>query len=317
VESGQRQGTWHDLRSVRGVPLRSLAIIVLSFCALPVTASPQPWADAYKAGDYNRAAKLLLPLVLDFERLIDSANPAPARRLALLYAQGRGVPRDPIAACSLARLANMATQNEAPQFGNNIAGWNAHIEASEQFVHEQCDGLSHEDFLAASRSVGCYAFGMPEQVLTVGGQSVRVGKGGIRMADEPFPEGSAPDFGCPQTVARIRPLTIAPPLDAAPDVRARHFIELISWGLGGDRRAGTRTYSLQWQVFEVRGSQIHFLPAERLRSSGTWPEPIPELPSDFDAHFTMEMIRSGHVRWKLDGAPPKRGWLMLPEEIRR
>jgi hypothetical protein len=317
VQHRQQPGTWHDSRNVRGVPLGRIAMIAVFFWSLAAAVSAQPWAEAYRAGDYNRAAKLLQPMVLDFERVIDSANPSPARHLARLYAQGLGVARDPIAACSLARLADMATQNEAPQFGNNVAGWNAHIKASEQFVHEHCGRLSHEDLLAASRSVGCYAFGMPEEVLTVGGQSVRVGKGGIRMADEPFPEDSAPDFGCPQIVVRIRPLTIAPPLDAAPVVRARHFIELISWGLEGDRPAGTRRYSLQWQVFEVRGSRIHFLPAERVRSSGTWPEPIPELPSDFDAHLTMEMIRSGHVRWRLDGAPPKRGWLMLPEENRR
>jgi hypothetical protein len=50
---------------------------------------------------------------------------------------------------------------------------------------------------------------------------------------------------------------------------------------------------------------------EHLLSVATWPRAA--LPPDFEGRFSVEMIRSGHIRWRLDGAPPKRGWIMLPE----
>jgi hypothetical protein len=40
------------------------------------------------------------------------------------------------------------------------------------------------------------------------------------------------------------------------------------------------------------------------------------MPQNLDARLSIEMIRSGHVHWKLDGKPPKRGWVMLPEQKR-
>jgi hypothetical protein len=42
--------------------------------------------------------------------------------------------------------------------------------------------------------------------------------------------------------------------------------------------------------------------------------PDPTVPADFDTRLAVEMIRSGHIRWRLDGRPPKRGWMMLDPE---
>ena len=41
--------------------------------------------------------------------------------------------------------------------------------------------------------------------------------------------------------------------------------------------------------------------------------PVIGAPVDVDARLHVEMIRSGHIRWRLDGTPPKRGWIMMPE----
>jgi hypothetical protein len=65
------------------------------------------------------------------------------------------------------------------------------------------------------------------------------------------------------------------------------------------------------------GRVVAVFAPERLLYAGTWPGPVPDGPFDFDARFTIDMIRSGHVRWKWDGAPPKRGWLMSAEESAR
>jgi hypothetical protein len=116
---------------------------------------------------------------------------------------------------------------------------------------------------------------------------------------------------CSQLVARIESRTITPPLDAAPGVVARPFVELLGWQamqMAGD--PATR-YVLSWTMFELRGKTLEPVAIEHLLSVATWPRAA--LPPDFEARFSVEMIRSGHIRWRLDGAPPKRGWIMLPE----
>lgn len=47
------------------------------------------------------------------------------------------------------------------------------MDDAERFVRSHGDGLSEKDRMTARNSSGgCYAFGMPEQVLAVGGQNV-------------------------------------------------------------------------------------------------------------------------------------------------
>jgi hypothetical protein len=60
------------------------------------------------------------------------------------------------------------------------------------------------------------------------------------------------------------------------------------------------------------GKKIEPLTFEFVEQMDRWP--VPALPQDFDERLTIEMIRSGHVRWRMNGAPPTRGWIMLPEE---
>ena len=283
--------------------------MILALCGLPCAAAAQPWADAYRTGDYQKAADLLHPVVIEPFIELTSTDPVPARHLAMLYAQGLGVARDPIAACSLAQISEMATHMAAPQYAQNISAYEAALQESQRFVREHCERLTRQDRLAASHSLGCFAFGMPEEKLTLGRQTVWVGRGGIRLAE--VPEEGTPDLGCPQFVARLRALTIPPPSDAAPGVRARHFVELLAWQVGKDQRDSV-TYVLQWQMYELRGEKIGSSAREQLYSIGKWPQPT--LPPEFDARFSVEMIRSGHVRWRMDGAPPKRGWIMLPDE---
>ncbi len=291
--------------------VRLFAIVVL--CAFPCGAAAQPWAEAYRSGDYKRAADLMHPLVIEQGHELTVAEQALTRHLALLYARGLGVSRDPIAACSLAQMSDMAAHMSAPQYSQNIFAYQDALQESQRFVGEHCERLSEPDRLTASRSMGCFAFGMPEVVLTLGRQSVWVGRAGIRL-EEGAGATSAPD-GCPQLVARVRPLTIAPPPDAAPGVRARHFVELLAWHVGTRQPDPSLKYFLQWRMHELRGGTIDVVAMEHLASIDAWPQRA--LPPDFDARFTLEMIRSGHVRWRMAGAPPQRGWIMLPEEGKR
>lgn len=292
------------------MPLRTLLVpIVLAY---PVTVFGQAWEHAYKAGDFQKAAALLHPVVIQAQ-IGNSDDPAPPRRLATMYAEGRGVVRDPISACALAQVAHAATMLAAPKYAQDVLGYQAAMKDGEEFVRQHCEPLTYDERVAASTSMGCFAFGMPEEVLMVGDRAVRIGRRGFRAEGAPDP-GHAPNFGCAQLIARVRPLIVTPPFDQAPGVKPRHFIEMLSWALGGDPQTGPVAYVLQWHVFEVYGAGVGQVAFEQLHSVDSWPDPA--LPPRIDRAIEFEMIRSGHVRWRLDGRPPKRGWITLPEETK-
>ena len=93
------------------------------------------------------------------------------------------------------------------------------------------------------------------------------------------------------------------------------FVELLGW-VGGQGLGGSAPrYGLQWQLYELRGKKFEITAIEEFGQSDSWPKPA--LPQNLDARLTLEMIRSGNVRWRLDGTPPKRGWIMMPEEKSR
>jgi hypothetical protein len=289
-------------------------MLVLALCALPRAAAAQPWAEAAKAGDYRTAADLLHPIVFDLHQA-GQGDPVPARYLAGLYAHGRGVSRDPIVACALARLSDIsANMNVAGmKDAQDYFAYQARIQESERFVYQHCGGLSEHERKVAGVAFGCLTFGIPESTVTVGGQTVWVALTGFKLAEGA--EGPLlVDVGCPQRVARLRAVTIEPPGDAAPGVKARQFVEVLAWQVGQETGASSE-YSLIWQMFELRGPKIEPIAIEPLYSVGAWSQTV--LAPDFDTRLTVEMIRSGHVRWRLGGAPPKRGWIMLPDEEKR
>ena len=129
-------------------------MLFLLLCTLPSTASAQPWADGYKAGDYQKAADLLHPLVLKLSMQPESSDPQLARHLALMYAQGTGVAHDPVLAGALAQLAEGATQNLAPQYADKFAEYDAIVKASARFVTQHCASLTQGDGVSAGIALG-------------------------------------------------------------------------------------------------------------------------------------------------------------------
>jgi hypothetical protein len=305
---------WHDSRILRSV--RNVCLLAGVTLLVPAVATAQTWADAYKAGDYQRAAALLQPIVVAQAQSPGALDldPAPARHLSILYARGSGVDRDPVLACGLARFSDMALHGRPFEGGHDpLTSAMAHeatIKESERFTRGTCDGLAKPQQRAASDSVGCFAFGMPEEKLTIGEQTIWVDRLGVRLSESANDSGASA-HRCLQLVARFGVRTIAPPEDAAPGVMVRSFVELLGWQamtMAGDR--GIR-YVLTWTMFELHGKKLEAVATEHLLSASTWPSAA--LPPDFDARFNVEMIRSGHVRWRFAGAPPTRGWIMLRE----
>ena len=294
------------------MPMVRLSLVVV-LCALPVGASAQAWADAYRAGDYEKAAELLHQVVIEANFDAPNIDPEPHQQLALLYASGQGVTPDPIAACALAQMAGMAIHTRPGPPGEDFKAYQARMDAGEAFVSRHCDPLTRADRLTASRSLGCYAFGMLEQVVTVGEQSVRISRRGIGL------EGATDDkmapLECPVFVVRVRATTIEPPANAAPGVKARQLVEMFTCHIRKDPTTATVRFPLTWHVFEVLPNRVEPRVAmQELFTAHVWPGRT--LPAGIDQGLSLEMIRSGHVRWKLEGAPPKRGWIMLPENQR-
>jgi len=293
-----------------GMPAVCL-LMLIGIWLLPFSVQAQAWADAVRAADYQRAADLLHPIVAEsFVRGTADDDPAPSRQLAVLYAHGVGVERDPIAACALAQTSNMAAQMSAPRYAADIRRYDALITESEQFVGDLCGSLAYEDRVAASRSIGCPAFGLRAQILMVGRHSVRIDREGIRLAGADA--GAVVELqGCPLAIAHITTRTIGPPDNPAPGIGPRHFVELFSWHLSQGPKSQTLTYVQQWQPYEVSEAGIGFGGIAEVTTATGWPGL--GLPAGLATVPVMEMIRSGHVRWRIDGNPPRRGWLMRSE----
>jgi hypothetical protein len=274
---------------------------------LPSVAVAQSWTDALQAKDYARAAAALQEIVSGLELMIRPGPPEPFTALAVLYHDGLGVHRDPVMACALATTADMAVDaSRYPSDAAGIARREAAIAASAAFVASICNDLPAADRTTALRSSapGCYAFGMQEQVLALTGATVRVGRHGLSMVDDPD---SLVEFWCMPLVSSVQHLSVAPPRDAMPGMKSRDFIEVRSWSNGRSQDGEPRFHAVS-RIFEVRGRTIRQLTEASLREVSGWPAGQVIAPTSY------EMLRSGHVRWKVDGDPPRRGWLMLPDQ---
>jgi hypothetical protein len=161
---------------------------------------------------------------------------------------------------------------------------------------------------------GCHPFGLHDQTWNIDGHAVRVSRAGIAI-DGSVNRALAHEV-CRVAIGRVRPISLAPPDNAAPGGAARHFIELVVWIPATDQRSvkrtGPRRYAATWLIFEVHGRELQFHGRETVHETSEWPGAA--VPADLDTRLMMEMIRSGHVTWRIDDAPPRRGWFMRPEQ---
>jgi hypothetical protein len=214
----------------------------------------------------------------------------------------------------VAQVVSVVTNFNAPRYAQQVGAFDAAVKAADEFINRHCNGLSTWDQSVAGLSLGCFAFGMPEQTLIVGGETISAGRGGIWLRDA-VPERPERLQACFARVGRVRALSVTPPADAAPGVVARHFVELLGWEMGTRADTSAPVYGLRWHLYEVRGKKVEVVASDMCDETDHWPEP--GLIQKFDGRFSLEMIRSGHIRWHMDGAPPKRGWIMLPDERSR
>lgn len=283
--------------------MRRSTLLSLMFVVWPAVAHGQSWLEAYHKGDYAVAADLLHAIV-SHPDAITTIDPASAQHLAWMYSQGLGIPRDAVMACALAQFAESRAHG-----GVDLTG--ALTARAAEIVSKHCASLTREERIEASHQMGCLTFGLEPHVIELGGRQVQVSARGLALVEYPAAMQSSLQCMVSQ-VARVRATTVEPPANALPNVGPRHFIEIFGWARM--MKDGAEQRGLLWHVYELRAKTIEPVLMHMVLRTANQAWARPAMPPDVESELTFEMIRSGHVRWRLAGAKPRHGWLLLPQK---
>lgn len=276
----------------------ALAAVLLT----PLTAAAQPWLEAYEARDYARAAILLQEFVSDPVHL--DTEPEAFETLARMYRDGLGVERNPANVCALAIAADGAYQMSPRSRYRDMEQRQSALTRISALVESSCSSIPTEQRDAAMSNIGCFAFGLNEQPLVVGPYAVHVTRAGL-WHDNAATTGTDMRLTCPAVVSSVRAISVSPPPGAPPSVRTRNFVELWYWTPAKRSPATAQRFTPVWAMFEVHERSLSY-GTEELLPASTWPSASFSPPV-----VSFEMTRAGHIRWVIEGAPPRRGWLML------
>ena len=268
-----------------------LAVFAL-VCAFPAVASAQAWADPYRAGDYEKCGGSASRGRQQGQwgtPLLETSRSRPSCSRPCMR-EGKGLL--PIRSWRARWRAQrgLATHMRVVP-GEDGRSYQARLDASDAFVHRHCDPLAPDDRVTAERAsaVRVRDAGRNDRVR----RSDRAdGRRGISVADSDGQPWKL--MGCPKLVARVRTTSLIPPPDAAPG-KAATLHRDIHVGRGNEKRSAV--YSLNWDVYEVADQRIlFFMVAQDLVTRPAWPGR--GLPAEIEKGLTLEMIRTGHVRWK-------------------
>lgn len=203
----------------------SIVLTLLYLLAVPRDTAAQAWREAYDRKEFTRAAALLESLVFDrpsgptAKQRDMWPNAEAAERLATMYLQGVGVPRDPVLACTLFFEASRAALYEADEAGQ-LDGPDPRFDRRRE---EVCGALSADDQDEAWSLISCVRFGPDLQAFTLGsGHWVQISRKGIlvhyREADRQHE--LTPMRFCGERFTHARHVRVAP---KAAEGRTRHF----------------------------------------------------------------------------------------------
>ena len=250
------------------------------------------WDSAVKRGDYAAAATLLHRHVFEPERPVKNQDPAALKQLALLYADGKGVTRDPVLACGLLRAHAVATSKV-----NRTA---AATRAAQALVERHCSTLSAAERAAAFATMTCPRIGLargePSQLargwtIQFNDRSATISRDG-QSRDQALPG----DLMCRSQVLLTRHSTIEP---IGARAKPRHVIEQVTVQSGW--RNGVLTRDLVWQLYEVRGLELDLAAVQRWQEPGSaWPAPA--LPEALLRGVSFTVQGSGAVEYAIDEA---------------
>jgi hypothetical protein len=280
------------------------------------TVRTEPWAAAVKRGDFAAAATLLQRVVFEPAR---GAKPdaSALKQLALLYADGKGVEKDPVLACGLLR-AHAVAASSVPRA--TVAA----KRAAKTIVDHYCSPLSAADRAAAFAAMSCPRVGLqrgatvelePGWTLQFNDRSATVARNG-EVREQPL----AGEGLCRSQVMLVRHSALDRSTGAAigpkPGARmrnARHVIELVT--VHSSWRNGTLARETIWQLYEVRDLTLDLAAVERWQEPGSaWPPPA--LPDAIARGVSFAVQPTGQVEYAIPDDPPRRG-AIAPQQARR
>jgi hypothetical protein len=276
---------------------------ILFAAALVLSADlPRPatdtWTAAYQRGDYSAAAVMLQRAVFEVPRGT-RPDAAALKQLGLLYADGKGVERDPIMACGMLRAHAIAASSAARATA-------AAKKAAQSLVERYCTPLSVTDRAAAFAAMACPRIGLQRGAtvplesgwsIQFNDRSATVTRNG-QTREHPL----AGDLLCRSQVMLMRHSALDPLGERARE--ARHVIELITLQSGW--HAGALTREIVWQLYEVRGLDLDLAAVQRWQQQGSaWPAPPLPAPLVHGVSFTVQ--HSGDLEYDIDDTPPRHG----------
>lgn len=269
---------------------RTLSTAVFVLLAAVPASSADSWGIAVKRGDYATAATLLHRNVFESERQARATDPAALKQLALLYAGGKGVTRDPVLACGLLRAHAVAISKTSRS--------TTAMRAAQALVERHCAPLSATERAAAFAAMSCPRIGLTrgESMQLEPGWTIRFNDRSATIArDGQSREQALPgDLLCRSQVLLMRHSTIEP---ATRRGRTRHVIEHLT--VQSARRAGVLTRDLVWQLYEVRGLELDLAAVERWQEPGSaWPAPA--VPDALRRGVSFTGYGSGAIEYAID-----------------
>lgn len=285
----------------------ALAVAIVVWAS---AAAAQPWQDAYNRRDYPTAATLLQGMVFEHSAHDGSRYPdvQAIQTLAQMYAEGRGVTRDALLACS---LSNYGSGAAVYRHGER----DPRTQAIQKQVEAYCVPLTAEQRRDAMAPNGCLQQGPEPRALFVSAtRRINLGRSSLTVTDRArtreYPLASL--VRCPQQVPMVRYVRVAPPKGSA--LPAREFIETYSWYTSVRNAQKLRT--LEWSAIELT-SQAATVRARTLLELGqgsSWP--ARPVPAQFSRGVAFTMHKSGDIRWQMMGRPSLQGTIGRPIALR-
>lgn len=290
------------------MPRLLLTIVALVLATVPVVATDS-WSVALKRGDYAEAATLLQRAVFEPPQTgrpgqaATPADPVALKELAALYADGKGVARDEVLACGLARAHAAAVAR-----GKRLTA--ATSRATQNLVEKYCGSLPPADRAAAFATMTCPRIGLdrhaPIQLdkgwsIQFNDRSATIARDG-QVRDQALPG----DLVCRAQVLLLRHSRVG-------GKGARHVIEQVTaqsaW------RGGVLTREIVWQLYEVRGLELDLAAVQRWQEPGSaWP--APPLPEAIARGVTFTMRSSGEIDYAIADELPRRGTIPPSQGLR-
>ena len=272
------------------MPRLAMAVCLLLSAAWAPAA--EPWSTAVKRGDYATAATLLHRDVFERERTAKVADPAALKQLALFYAEGKAVRRDPVLACGLLRAHAIAVSKAARTA--------AAARAAQALVERFCTPLTAQERAAAFAAMTCPRIGLTrgEPIQLEPGWTIQFNDRSATIArrGEAREQALPGDLLCRSQVLLTRHSVVEAPTTRA---RARHVIEQVT--VQSAWRGGVLTRDMVWQLYEVRGLELDLAAVERWQEPGSaWPTPAVPEPLLRGVTFTAQ--GSGAIEYAIDDA---------------